>query len=260
MLKVKAIVLDLDGTLLNRDGTISKYIKECLFNMMEDGVKVFLATGRPVSTTVSIHQELELDTPLTCLNGALVYDRLTNRVLDYSPISSSLVSTVKSVVINSAIAMVCQTYRANYQIINLIGKEIERNWPVEEPKVFPIEDEPVLKIKIHFKDCETAQCIYHQLGPVLKVSNWGSWFEVTARCVSKWKSIQKQLKYFNIAKSEVVAFGDGMNDIELLKNAGVGVAMANALPIVKKNANCITLSNEDDGIVFFLNKFCKNIT
>lgn len=255
MSNIKAIVLDLDGTLLKKDGTVSKHIKKSLFNIMESGIKVFLATGRPVSTSVPIHQELGLETPLICLNGALVFDRKAKKVLDYSPIPLNHVTTTKSKVINSAVAMICQTYRANYEVINLIGKKIERNWPVEKPKGFPIIDEPVLKLKILFKDRESTELIYRELEPLLQVSNWGSWFEVTAKNVSKWESIKKQLEYFNINENEVMAFGDGMNDLELLSNAGVGVVMENASPIVKEHANYSTLSNEEDGIAFFLNKF-----
>ncbi|WML30164.1 HAD family hydrolase [Neobacillus sp. OS1-32] len=251
----KAIVLDMDGTLLTKDGKIPNKTKNILLKLKDKGIKIFLATGRPISTSLPYHQELDLETPLICLNGAVVYDRLKQKVLSQAPISFELINLVKETVMDNAKAMVCQTFQSNYQLINLIGEQIERYWPVEKAGVMPGNDEPFLKMKIMFNSKSFASYIVNKFTPVLQVSNWGDWFEVTSQSVTKWTSFHSVIKQYGIHVRDVIAFGDGVNDIDLIKNVGIGVAMENALPILKQVSKYSTSSNEDNGIFHFLNNY-----
>lgn len=152
MTKYKAIVLDLDGTLLNTNETISNRNKEFIFEQKEQGVKVILATGRPINMTLPYHEELKLNTPIISLNGAVVYDRLEHKVLNHSSLSPLEVDTVYQLVSSDARLMISHTSKANYQMINIIGKHITENWPIEKEGVKPGDYEPVLKLSVHFKD------------------------------------------------------------------------------------------------------------
>ena len=81
--------------------------------------------------------------------------------------------------------------------------------------------------------------------------------EIVDPQVSKGIALEKICEYYKIDKKEVIAIGDGENDISMIKYAGLGVAMDNADEIVKQNADFITLSNENDGVVHDINKFIK---
>ena len=81
--------------------------------------------------------------------------------------------------------------------------------------------------------------------------------EVSSKNVDKWYAIEEIMKLENIEQEEVMSFGDNNNDILMIKNAGLGIAMGNAQEPVKKAANYITLSNEEDGVAEAIKKFCN---
>ncbi len=82
------------------------------------------------------------------------------------------------------------------------------------------------------------------------------WLEIFMKGVEKYKGIYKISQIENIENKAIIAFGDGLNDVDMIEKCGVGVAMKNALSVVKKNANFITdKSNSEDGIIDFLEKY-----
>lgn len=252
----KAIVLDLDGTLLKRDETISTRNKEFLLEQKERGVKIILATGRPIMMALKYHEELQLDTPLICLNGAVIYDRLQQMVLHQSMIRNSDVYEVYNVVSNDANVLISHTPKSNYQIINTIGNDLLEQYPIKRVNVFPNFYEPILKLSVHFKNVSSASYALAKLLSSFEIANWGDSFEITKKSVTKWYGLKKVLKHYHYLPQEVIAFGDGPNDVEMLKNVGVGVAMENGRFMAKKVAKYLTLNHENDGVAefFTLNK------
>ena len=83
------------------------------------------------------------------------------------------------------------------------------------------------------------------------------WVEIFNKEVDKYNAIIEIVKKENIEPQDIISFGDGLNDVEMIRRSGVGVAMGNALPEVKENAKFVTLSNDEDGIKAFLEDYLK---
>ncbi|MCD8500913.1 MAG: HAD hydrolase family protein [Bacillaceae bacterium] len=81
-----------------------------------NGAKIILATGRPVNMTTEIHKELDLDTPMICLNGGVVYDRLLNQVISYEALAKEEIEDVYNIVSTEANLVLYHTALANYQM------------------------------------------------------------------------------------------------------------------------------------------------
>ncbi|GGH75955.1 HAD superfamily hydrolase (TIGR01484 family) [Pullulanibacillus pueri] len=78
-MKVRAIFIDMDGTLLNASNKISHRNREAIYRLINQGVKVFLATGRHYDVTAPYHKDIGLCTPMICLNGAVIHDAITRK-------------------------------------------------------------------------------------------------------------------------------------------------------------------------------------
>lgn len=82
------------------------------------------------------------------------------------------------------------------------------------------------------------------------------WIEIMKKGCTKYKAIEKLSKYLKVKNDEIIAFGDGLNDIDMIKKCGIGVALSNALPIVKENANFVTTYDHNhDGVIEFLKEY-----
>ena len=82
------------------------------------------------------------------------------------------------------------------------------------------------------------------------------WIETIKKGCTKYTAISQLANHLNINNDEIIAFGDGLNDIDMIKNCGIGVALSNALPLVKESANFITTYNhENDGVIEFLKEY-----
>ena len=253
---LKAIVLDLDGTLLNKSGVVSKRNKDYLLEQKEKGVKIILATGRPINMTVAIHEQLQLNTPMICLNGAVVYDRVIQQVVNDEPIGNHLVDEVYDKVTDHAELIISHTSKYNYQVHSKQGNSLFDMWGLANEDVD--KDEPILKVMVDFESQTVALDLADQINPQLQIINWGASVEITKKPVTKWHSLKRILDQYGIAPQETAAFGDGPNDIEMLRNVGIGVAMGNGLSEVKSATKFITASHEEDGVTEFLFQYQKN--
>lgn len=258
--QIRAIVLDLDGTLLRKDNSISERNLNCLRQKQLEGVKIILATGRPANMTWSYYEMLELDTPLICLNGAVIYSGPTKEVMDQTSLAVENVTDIYNKLCKHSLVMVYQTAKANYQLVNKIGEVITQHWPVEPLGISRAEGEDILKVSIHFGDVKRIASIVECLKQEFQVADWQDSIELTKKSVTKWAALQKILQHYQLSASQVVAFGDGPNDVDMLKNVGLGVAMENGHQIAKRAAKFHTSNHEEDGVSIFLegmqNKMC----
>ncbi|GEL07758.1 HAD family hydrolase [Salisediminibacterium halotolerans] len=253
MMEMRALFLDVDGTLLAPDGTLNTVTKEAVSQLRNQGVKVFLATGRPYEGTVALHKELGLMTPMICLNGAGVY----------SP-SSIIPAASRSIKINpNAVRGFANTQTDNVMIHTTKGlycRKIDdeiRTWtessgisPLGVGPIDQLPDEPILKYS--FRTKQGMSPLAEPYGYGNKVIQWQDGFEILAPHVSKWSMIRSVLHAYGIRRSETVAIGDGPNDVEMLRFAGTGVAMGNAAEKIKEAADTVTLSNAENGAAAYM--------
>ncbi len=257
------IALDLDGTLLKDDKTISLKTKEILRKARNAGHVVMIATGRPYRSSEPYYRELELDTPIVNFNGAFMHnpsDRnwgFYHEPLDVK-VAKDIVEACRSFKFHNIIAEVIDDVYLHYHdeklldIFSMGNPNVTtgdlRNFLKDSPTSMLIhtEEEHLKEIRQHLSDVH-AEVIDHR--------SWAApWHvvEIIKTGLSKAVGLKKASEYFNIPPERIIAFGDEDNDLEMLEYAGYGVAMGNGIDKVKNIANEVTLTNEEDGVGVFL--------
>lgn len=257
------IALDLDGTLLKDDKTISKKTKKVLSKAREEGHIVMIATGRPYRSSEQYYHELELDTPIVNFNGAFMHHPLDSswgafhEPLDVK-VAKEIVEACRSFHFHNIIAEVIDDVYFHYHDEKLLDI-----FSMGNPKVTTgdlrnyLNDSPT-SLLIHTEEDQLKQIRQHLSDVHAEVIDHRSWaapwhvIEIIKTGLSKAVGLKKAAEYFNIPAERIIAFGDEDNDLEMLEYAGRGVAMGNAIDKVKNIANEVTLTNEEDGIGIYL--------
>ena len=212
---VKMITVDLDGTLLRDDKTVSERNQLALLRCRELGIKVVFATGRAYRTKI---------VPSNWFDGYVK----SNGAYAYADGVEVYQSTISDEIIQN-ILKVCNRRHIDAEVRGNAG--------------FILHD-------LTHIDAEYINSILPpNLYLVVLRDNFG---QIMHRNATKSKAVEALTHHYNISPTEVIAFGDDLNDIELLSWAGIGVAMGNAVDTVKAIANEICLSNEDDGVAVWI--------
>ena len=280
MMDLKAIVLDLDGTLLNSKKVVSTGTRNKLIEAQEKGIKVILASGRPTPAMMHIAEELKLDQYegyVVSYNGSSVYDVKTKEFVYQQLMSETLskdilkhVATfdvVPMVVIEDQIFVSDAFYDIDYPLPAPFKTvvEYESRMPLKPFKVVEVDefdeivDRPLNKILLAGRPdylTENWEAISAPFeGQATSVFSAPFYFEFTDIGVDKAHALNEFLPSIGIKAENVISFGDGQNDRSIIEFAGVGVAMANAVPEILEIADEVTKSNDEDGIVEMLNRF-----
>lgn len=255
-MKISAMFIDMDGTLLTTSNNISRRNNEAIQKLIDSGVKVFLATGRQFEITVPYHDILGLETPMVCLNGASVHDGETGTAIETKPVllDEKRFHEVTgddpcNVLIHTATGLYCK--RTNAEI-----DEWTREGRVPPCYVGDLRLADYQKVlKYSVRTGSPSASFAELFKKEADVIDWNDGFEIVARGVSKWAAIKSIIRKYGISPKETVTIGDGPNDIEMLRHAGVGVAMANAAPTVKAAADFVTGHHEADGLAEFIERY-----
>lgn len=277
MNNLKVIIMDVDGTLTNGKKIITKETKNTLIEAQRKGATLILASGRPTSGLIDYAKELEMDKNhglLVSFNGAKVIDCETNEVLFNETMSieegQAVLEHMKKFDIKPMIDKEDYMYvndvfdcyiQHNDQTINIIQYESRggKFKLCEKDDLAAFADYPLNKIltagnpdylKENYK--EMMEPFKNKLSCMFTAPFY---FEFTANGIDKAKALDTVLTPRGFKKEEMIAFGDGHNDASMVKYAGIGVAMSNAVDDLKAIANEITLSNEEDGIAHTLKKY-----
>lgn len=275
---LKAIVLDIDGTLLNDQKEISPRTRDSLLRAQEAGIKVVLASGRPISAMQRFSEELKMQQHnglLLSYNGACVTDCATNETLFSQSMSDEVGKEILTHLANFEVKPMVA--HQDYMYVNNVYDCMITAPPNGLKNIIEYESRSG-----NFKLCEVdnlAEFVDFPLHKILvagepeyleknwkvimqpfegRVSGYFSapfYFEFTDKGIDKAFALDKSLQPLGISSENVISFGDGENDTSIIAYAGVGVAMGNAIDALKANANEITLSNNEDGIAHMLEKY-----
>ncbi|WP_445486650.1 Cof-type HAD-IIB family hydrolase [Niallia sp. 03133] len=259
------IALDLDGTLLKNDKTISPLTKKVIQKAREDGHVVMIATGRPYRASEAIYKELALDTPIVNFNGAFIHhpkDR--NWGIYHSPLdmktAKDIVEACSDFSFHNIVAEVIDEVYFHYhdeKLIDIFSLGNPKtttgnllNFLEAAPTCLLIhtEEEHVKSIRSHLSTVH-ADLIDHR--------RWADPFhviEIVKSGLNKAVGLKKVSEFYQIPQHNIIAFGDEDNDFEMIEFAGKGIAMGNGIQELKSLANATTLTNEEDGIAFYLNE------
>lgn len=272
----KAIVMDVDGTLANTAKKISPRTKEVLLKAQEQGIIVVLASGRPTTGLHDFAKELGLDKNnglLVSFNGAKVIDCTTDETLFDEPMSveegkavlehmkkfkvKPMIDKGEYMYVNDVFDNVLELPDGPFNIIQYESRGGKFKL-CEMDDLAAFVDYPLSKI-LTAGDPEYLQENYKEMmapfeGKLHCVFTAPFFFEFTANDIDKAKALDAVFAPLGIKPEEVISFGDGHNDASIVKYAGHGVAMENAVDDLKVIANEITLSNDEDGIAVSLIK------
>ena len=287
----KIVAIDLDGTLLNSFGEITIRTKEVLKKAIDKGVKIVLASGRPVSAIENIASEIGSEEYLISGNGALVYDIKQKEIVYDKFLSKEQVLEIVDICEENSIY--CNVYTEleviakslNYNVLfyhkenskKPEGKRTNINIVSNLRKYIEELDENSKFLKVTV--CDPNRLIFNgiirklrniETIDVLDVSHMSRktikdgtddvqieyfYTEITNKNVNKWSAIEFLLEKLNINKEEVLTIGDNMNDLEMIQNAGLGIVMGNSNPKMKEIAKEIVSDNNSEGVLEAFNKF-----
>jgi len=269
---IKMIGLDMDGTLLTTEKKLTAYTKAVLRKALEQGIEIVLSTGRAIT---GIPKEL-LEMPgmkyAVTINGARILDLRKNKVIYENTLSIETALKLLDIIgeydaIQEAfINSVCYSskdklsHANDYFVHPSIAEYIVKSrTPVENVRATVIEkNSSVDKVNGQFRNAEDKKSSYELLTKVpgvVVVSSLGNNWEINAEGTDKGSAMLKLGELLGIQREEIMACGDGMNDIAMLKAVGLGVAMENADPEVREVADYITASNDEDGVAKAIEKF-----
>ena len=278
----KLIAIDLDGTLLNSYGEITNKNKEAIKYAINKGVEVVLASGRDPQTMKRISIELGINNFLIAGNGACVYDIEQNKNIyeNYIEKEKALkiikickentiffnVYTTKGIVtetlnynvkvFNNENNYKPNNKRTNIEIVNNIYDYVEEN-ELKILKIIICDESKIIfnniieKLKT-LKGVEVLD-VEHMSKKIIKTGTEEYkieyfYTEVTNQNSNKWSSIQYLAGKLGIEESEIICIGDNINDLEMVKNAGVGITMKNSALEKQNIADYITEDNNSDGV------------
>lgn len=254
---IKAVFFDIDGTLISfKTGKIPESTQNALQKLREKGIKVIVATGRSINSLHHI-SHLEFDGFIT-FNGAYCvttsHELISRYTIDPADIKSLVRYAAESPLSYSL--MYENKVEINDATPEVVGMYAHVNLPV--PPVHDhenIDTENVLQANIFLRP-EAEEKFMREVMPNSISSRWTPLFaDVNAGGITKQLGIENFCRYFGIDTDDTMAFGDGGNDISMLKFVKIGVAMGNANDQVKEIADFVTEEVDEHGIEHALLRF-----
>ncbi|WP_174614345.1 HAD family hydrolase [Virgibacillus ihumii] len=257
MMTYKILFLDIDGTILKPDHTISDQTKQSIKNVTEQGVQVFFATGRPIHELDQLAGELDVHSYIG-YNGAYAVHK--GKTVLNEPISRDIIQQFLDIGYKHGHDAVLYTGDANYfttlskthvnQFIDAF--KLKQNKLFTGDKTDQILGATLLNVRPSEETLYDIDPAVH-LSPV-QAAGVEDCYDVIRKNVNKGKAVEQVLKLLEIKPEEAIAFGDGMNDKEMLASVGESFAMDNSHPDLFQHAKHRTTSVTDDGIANGLKK------
>ena len=238
---IKLIALDMDGTLLNSDQEVSDYTKEVIQKALDKDVHVVLSTGRWLKSCYPYAEELNLNSYLVTVNGGEIWT-MDMELLDRHLLPAEKVEKMWHI-----------GKEVGVHMWMMATNEAFRNTP---PDDFYHYD--WLKFGCHSLEQEKLDKMIEELSYIegLELTNsMPTNVEANPAGVNKAAALKKVCKEIGITMDEVMACGDSLNDIKMIQEAGIGVAMGNAQEAILKAADVVTETNDRDGVALAIEKY-----
>jgi len=279
----KLVAIDLDGTLLNNHAEISEENSNEIKKALEKGIYVVLSSGRVSSSVKKFSDSLGIKDYFISSNGALVFDIKNQNNIYERYINKRKVLEIIDICEENSIFYNIHTFdtvltktleyntlfyhyenkrkqsneKLNINIIENMREYIQKSDINEYLKITIADSDPIIfssivrKIK-NIKDIDVLDVEHISKKTIIngtqKLEIKYNEKEITLKNVNKWTAIKYLIDKLNISREEVIAIGDNINDVEMIQNAGLGVAMGNSAENIKNIANVVTKSNNDSGV------------
>ena len=263
----RAIALDLDGTLTNHEKVVTPKTREALLQASAKGAVIILASGRPTYGIEPVAECLELNKQggyILSYNGGNIVNAKTGEKLFSQFLPDEVIPELYA-----------YAKEHGHALLGYAGNEIITEMPDDQ---YVKEESRINKMNIRKVDnlfeslephptkllmtgdstlmLKAEEELVENLGDRMDIFRSAPFFlELVPKGIDKAKSLTRLLTKINLTPADLIAFGDGYNDLSMLKLAGMGVAMENAAPEVRAEADYVTLSNEEDGVAAALTHF-----
>lgn len=262
-MKYKVLALDFDGTTLRSDGTVSERTVKAIKKFKELGGKAFLCTGRIFPSIKPEAEKSGLTGEVYCYQGAALYDVSTGVRKNHIPVPNKYVNDICTYFEERGVyfqtyfddVVFCEkfTQEGDDYFANYTGNGGRYATKVPLSVYFAKHPEARATKFLAISNPDKVNAMMSELsekfdGMLNVMCSNPTYLEIVAYRAGKGNAILSYCKANGFDPSEVVAFGDSINDIQMLKTAGVGVAVENARAELKEVADYITLSNDEDGV------------
>ncbi len=266
------LALDVDGTIVDPAGQISPAVQQAVAEVQARGLQVVLCTGRRFRTALPVAQTLGLTHPLIVHNGALVKAPDSGETLYHCYLSPDIYR--QSLDVLSQVSSPMLYIDAFHDGIDIVTAHSDQTHPFQHAylqatqqhcQIVPdVSDLPLQgvvmmsimaeesRLKAFRSDVQATLGRQAHVNVLANKSYQGSILEVLHPSVSKWHALHHFASQRGIAASQIIAVGDDANDLEMIRHAGLGIAMGNAIDDVKAVADYITLSNAEAGLAYAL--------
>ena len=244
-MSIRLIALDMDGTLLDSNEDISEENRRWIAEATRAGIHVCLATGRGIQNALPYYQSLGLTTPMVLVNGSEIRqdaDRVWRRIT----LQTDEVRRMREIALESGSWY--WAYSASSGVFN------RDNWEKAPSQ------EQWLKFGFFEENDEVREHIrgkLAELGEFEVTNSHPCNLEINPHGVSKAAALREVCARLGLEMGAVAAVGDSLNDVEMIKSAGFGVAMGNAQPAVKSAARWVTATNDEDGVALMIRKILE---
>lgn len=286
---IKLIACDLDGTLFNESMSVSEKNIQAIHRVQKNNIEFLVATGRAPKESQDLIHSYGLNTGFINMNGALVYDTEGNEVLK-NPINLSKAKIICNLLREAGFYFEIVTQEGgfsedlNQRISNVAHLMVDLNPYLSFKDAVMISASNSTIMNIHQVDsfdnilddsnteimkilafdhrgADAFSKIKEQLtalGHLAITSSSATNIEINDVAAQKGIALLNYAKKKGIKPQEIAAIGDNMNDASMIKDAGVGIAMGNAVPGIKELATFVTKKNTEDGVAYALNKIIQN--
>jgi Cof subfamily protein (haloacid dehalogenase superfamily) len=251
---VRLIALDLDGTLLYPDHSISERTQNAIDEARQRGVRVTVATGRMYASSIPFVRQIKVDMPFVTSQGAMVRT-VDGGVVSHQPIAPRIAWDVVDYALTHG-------HHVNVYINDMVYVQKDGKTIQEYAEYFTVPYE-ICDLRELLKTAAPTKILFlenEETMPALQaalnrrfenrlhmVLSHPAFLEVNHPDTNKWNAIRDIGRLYGIEGDEIMAIGDSLNDLEMVRDAGWGVAMGNAMDEVKQAARLMTDANDRDG-------------
>ncbi|UJW57827.1 HAD family phosphatase [Bacillus sp. A116_S68] len=239
--EIKLIALDMDGTLLNDDHLVSDRVRQAIYEAQAKGIHVVLSTGRSLAACEEYAKDLKLTSYLITGNGSEIW-HVSGELVERNLLKTDLIEMLYKLK---------HEHRADHW-----AASVDRVWRNDMPE--DLFSREWLKFGFQIEDDTVRQTLFDLLSKhdELEVTNSSlTNIEINAAGVNKAVALAKLCSKLDCQMENTLAIGDSLNDMAMIKEAGIGVAMGNAQYALKKEADWVSSSNNEDGVAKAIYRF-----
>ncbi|MDT8715962.1 HAD family phosphatase [Clostridium sp. 19966] len=271
----KLVCVDMDGTLLNTKHKVSTASREALKKAHDKGVHIVVSTGRMYTDAEAYSRLIGTKSAVIASNGA--YIRENNEIIYKSFFSEEVCLKLFQIFLRYNVSPMFYTPERIYygnlmfkifsdylKLRGYINKAVKYKWIGNEKQwksVFRLEEGNIVKCELINTDVNKLKRVREELEKLKEIqvaSSSKNNIEINCHGISKGTAVERLAAHYNINRKEIIAIGDSENDLSMIEFAGMGIAMGNAIDLVKEKADYITETNSNDGVAKAIDKFINS--